>query len=123
MYKLYGEIFSGIPKMLVLCNFFQNIQWFQTKCFTRLLELLQLYKQNPLEKFLIFTIYQKYTLALTLCSLSSTLGTSARAPDMTFGTNTIQCTLNCIVIALMDTVVLSGVQCTHYQNPHCQLHR
>ena len=27
-------------------------------------ELKQLYKQNPLEKFLIFTIYQNYTLAL-----------------------------------------------------------
>ena len=30
----------------------------------RALELIQLYKQNPLEKFFIFTIYQNYTLAL-----------------------------------------------------------
>ena len=30
-----------------------------------LIELIQLYKQNPLEKFFIFTIYQNYTLALT----------------------------------------------------------
>ena len=36
----------------------------QTKRFTGLLELMQLYKQNPLEKVLIFTIYQNYTLAL-----------------------------------------------------------
>ena len=28
-----------------------------------ILELIQLYKQNPLDKFLIFTIYQKYILA------------------------------------------------------------
>ena len=28
-------------------------------------ELIQLYKQNPLEKFFIFTIYQNYTLALS----------------------------------------------------------
>ena len=26
---------------------------------------MQLYKQNPLEEFLIFTIYQNYTLALS----------------------------------------------------------
>ena len=31
---------------------------------TGLLELIQLYKQDPLEKFFIFTIYQNYTLAL-----------------------------------------------------------
>ena len=30
----------------------------------RLLVLVQLYKQNPLEIFFIFTIYQNYTLAL-----------------------------------------------------------
>ena len=29
-----------------------------------LLELIQLYKQNPLEKVFIFTIYQNYTLVL-----------------------------------------------------------
>ena len=34
------------------------------KWFTWLLELVQLYKQNPLEKILIFNIYQNYTLAL-----------------------------------------------------------
>ena len=38
--------------------------WFQTKWFTGLLELLQLCKQKPLEKFLIFPIYQICTLAL-----------------------------------------------------------
>ena len=38
--------------------------WFQTKIFTGLLDLKQLYKQNPLEKFFIFIIYQNYTLAL-----------------------------------------------------------
>ena len=38
--------------------------WFQTKRFTGLLELVQRYKQNPLENILIFTTYQNYTLAL-----------------------------------------------------------
>ena len=33
--------------------------------FTGLLELVQIYKQNPLEKFFIVTIYENYTLALT----------------------------------------------------------
>ena len=61
--SLDGRIFRGIPKMLVL-NFyaiFSENLWFQTKRFTGLLELIQLYKQNPLEKFFVFTIYQNYT--------------------------------------------------------------
>ena len=44
--------------MLVLCIF--------SKWFTELLELIQLFKQSSLEKFFIFTIYQHYTLALSL---------------------------------------------------------
>ena len=40
--------------------------WFQTKIFTGLLELIQLYKQDPLEKIFIFNIYQNYTLALIM---------------------------------------------------------
>ena len=36
----------------------------QKKKITGLLELLQLYKQNSLEKFFIFAIYQNYTLDL-----------------------------------------------------------
>ena len=43
---------------------FSKYWWFQTKWLTGLLELVQLYKQNPLEKFFIFTTYQNYTLAL-----------------------------------------------------------
>ena len=48
---------------------FSENWWFQTKRFTGLLELIQVYKQNPLEKFLIFTIYQNYTLALNTLKL------------------------------------------------------
>ena len=65
---LYSRIFGGIPKMVVLCNFCRNWR-FQTNIFTGLLELIQLYKQNPLEKFFIFTIYQNYTLALSFNDL------------------------------------------------------
>ena len=46
-------------------QFSQKIDGFTQKRFTGLLELIQLYKQNPLEKSYIFTIYQNYTLALT----------------------------------------------------------
>ena len=55
------------PKILVLCNFLKY-SWFQTELFTRLLELVQLYRQNPkIENIFIFTIvYQNYTLALPL---------------------------------------------------------
>ena len=49
--------------MLLYAIFSENV-WFQTKRFTGLLELKQLYKQTPLEKFLIFSKYQNYTLAL-----------------------------------------------------------
>ena len=54
----------GHPENVSFMQFSQNIGWFQTKLFTGLLELLQLYTRNPLEKFLIFTLHQNYTLAL-----------------------------------------------------------
>ena len=62
---IYGKIFGGILKMLVLCNVISKYWWFQKKGFTRLLELLQLYKQNPFEKIFIPLCYQNYTLAST----------------------------------------------------------
>ena len=43
-------------------SIFSKFGWFKTKQFTGLLEFIKLYKQNPLEKFFIFTIYQKYTI-------------------------------------------------------------
>ena len=49
-----------------VCNFLK-ILTVSDKTFTRLLEFIKLYKQNPLEKFFIFTIYQNYTLALEVC--------------------------------------------------------
>ena len=58
--------FSGASQkcLIVLCNFLKY-WWFQTKL-TGLLELVQLYKQITLEKIFILTVYQNYTLALTL---------------------------------------------------------
>ena len=44
---------------------FSKYWWFQAKRFTRLLEFIKLNKQNPWEKFFIFTFYQNYTLALS----------------------------------------------------------
>ena len=46
---------------------FSKFWWFdfETKRFTGLLELIKLYKQNPLEEIFIFTIYQNCTLALS----------------------------------------------------------
>ena len=55
----------GIPKMLVLCNFLKILMVsdnsIHNDCRT-----VQLYEQNPLEKFIIFTVYQNYTLALRI---------------------------------------------------------
>ena len=50
---------GGIPKMFVSCNF-QNILMVSDRAFKTCATL----KQNPLEKMLIFAIYQDYTLAL-----------------------------------------------------------
>ena len=56
VHNSYGRIFGGIPKMLVLCNFLIKLM-VSDKRFTGLLELIQLYKQNPLENFFIFTMH------------------------------------------------------------------
>ena len=52
------------PENVSFMQLFWNYGWFHTKWFTGLLELVQLYKQNPLQKFFVFTIYQNLTLAL-----------------------------------------------------------
>ena len=62
MYITLWENFRGHPKSVSLKQFSQKIDGFTG--FTGLLELIQLYKQNPLQKFFIFTIHQNYTLAL-----------------------------------------------------------
>ena len=73
---LYGKIFGGIPKMLVLCNFLKILM--VSDKITRLLELIQFYKQNPLETFIIFTIYQNNTLALNSHRLCTKLKTKIK---------------------------------------------
>ena len=57
----YGKFFGGNLKMLILCNFLK-ILMVSDKIIHRAL-LVQLSKQNPLEKIFSFTIYQNYTLA------------------------------------------------------------
>ena len=56
--------FSEASRNLTFLQFSQKINAFRQKRLTGLLELIQLYQQNPLEKIFIFTIYQNYTLAL-----------------------------------------------------------
>ena len=51
-------VHNSMVEMLGLCTFLRKLMVS--------LELIQLYKQNPLEKFLIFTFYQHYTLALSI---------------------------------------------------------
>ena len=60
MYITLWWHFRGHPENFSFFTIFSKYWWFQTKWFTGLLELLQIYKQNPLEKFFIFTIYQNY---------------------------------------------------------------
>ena len=64
MYITLWENFREHSEIFCFYAIFSENLWFQTKRFTGLLELIQLYKRNPLEKFFIFTIYQNYTLAL-----------------------------------------------------------
>ena len=47
---------------------FSKYWWFQIKRLTGLLELMQLYKHNPLENFFFFTIYQNYNYTLAFIS-------------------------------------------------------
>ena len=56
--------FSGASRKCEFYAIFSENWWFQTKRFTGLLELIKIYKQNPPEKFFIFTIYPNYALAL-----------------------------------------------------------
>ena len=57
--------FRGHPENDSFMQFSQRIDGFRQKRFTMLLEITQLYKQNPLEQILNFTIYQNYTLTLS----------------------------------------------------------
>ena len=53
MYKTFGKILGGPPKKKRKLTISQ-ILIFQTKQFTRLLEFLKLYKQNPSKKLIYF---------------------------------------------------------------------
>ena len=57
--------FEAILKMLVLCNFLQILMVSDKTIHKACRTHATLYKQNPLEKFLIFTIHENYTLALS----------------------------------------------------------
>ena len=50
--------------MLVLCNFLRKLMVSDKKIHRSFRTRTTSYKQNPSEKFFIFTIYQNYTLAL-----------------------------------------------------------
>ena len=61
--------------------------------------------------------------SLTPCLPSSTFGTSAGSPDLTFGTNTVAMhTELSYCIALMDTMALFGAYRKHSQYSHCHLY-
>ena len=64
IWPLEGEFSGASRKCIKFYAIFSENWWFQKKRLRGLLELIQIYKQNSLEKFLIFTIYQNYTLAL-----------------------------------------------------------
>ena len=87
MYITLWENFRGHPENVSFMHFkFSENGWFQTKRFTGLLGLAQLYKQNPLENFLIFTIYQNYTLALSNGANISTFDTGRTLLHHAWGT-------------------------------------
>ena len=66
-----GE-FSGHPDNISFMQFSTKIDGFEQKDSQGFENSYNSYEQYPLEKFLIFTIYQNYTLALN-CILSSWL--------------------------------------------------
>ena len=52
------KLSGASPQKIVFMQFSQNIAGFTQ------LQLIQLYRRNPLEKLFSFAIYQNYTLAL-----------------------------------------------------------
>ena len=56
--------FLGHPENVWFCKFLKILDGFKQNNSQGFLEFTKLYKQNPLEKYFIFTIYQNYTLAL-----------------------------------------------------------
>ena len=59
-----GIILGGIPIIIVLCNFLRKLMVSNKMILRALRTHTTLMNKYPLEKFLIFTIYQNYTLAL-----------------------------------------------------------
>ena len=64
VHKPMVKFSEGIPKMLVLCNFFKILMVSDKMIHWAFRTHIPLYKQYPLEEFFIFTIYQNYTLTL-----------------------------------------------------------
>ena len=70
VHYLYRRILGGIPIMLVLCNFLRKLIFFEQNDSQGFENSYNSYERYPLEKFFIFTIYQNYTLALSLCIIT-----------------------------------------------------
>ena len=65
---LYGNYSRGHPDNNSFMQFSTKIDGFEQKDSQGFENSYNSYEQYPLEKFLIFTIYQNYTLALNQCS-------------------------------------------------------
>ena len=65
VHYLYGRIIGGIP-ILFLCNFLRKLMVSNKKIHRALRTHTNSYEQVIPRNFSIFTIYQNYTLALTL---------------------------------------------------------
>ena len=64
-----GRFFGGHPENVRFMQFSQNIDGFRQNYSQGLYNSCNSKKQKTLEKCLIFTIYQNYTLALSCCQL------------------------------------------------------
>ena len=63
---LYGNYSRGHPDNISFMQFSTKIDGFEQKDSQGFENSYNSYEQYPLENFFIFTIYQNYTLALTL---------------------------------------------------------
>ena len=70
MYISLWENYRGHPDNISFMQFSTKIDGFEQKDSQGFENSYNSYEQYPLEKFLIFTIYQNYTLALSLFRLS-----------------------------------------------------
>ena len=90
MYISLWENYRGHPDNIIFMQFSTKIDGFEQKDSQGFENSYNSYEQYPLEKFFIFTIYQNYTLALTIYGHQDTW-TIAQFPNHVYFIDIFSC--------------------------------